>query len=167
MALSMFQASVPVLIRGLRQLNVILDKGAAHAVAYKLDELALTGARLAPDMFPLSRQVQIATDGAKGFAARVAGQDPPRYEDNERTFADLKARVDKTIAFLETFKPADIDGKEAKVITFKLGQNEVTFTGHDYLTTLLLPNFFFHVAVAYAILRMEGVALGKRDYLGF
>lgn len=166
MSISLYSASVPVLIRGLTQLNVILDKAAAHADAKKIDPSVLVSSRLFPDMLPLARQVMIATDNAKGFAARMAGQDVPRYEDTETTFPELKARVEKTIAFLKTFKAADIDGKEDKVVTFKLGPREVTFNGHEYLTGFLLPNFFFHVSIAYAILRNNGVEIGKRDYLG-
>jgi len=166
MTISLYQASVPVLVRGLTQLNVILDKGEAHAATKKIALEVLPGTRLRPDMLPLSRQVQIATDNAKGFVARMAGQEVPRYEDNEATFADLKARVEKTLAFVQGFRPEDIDGKEDKVITFKLGPTEMTFNGQQYLTGFLLPNFFFHVTMAYAILRECGVELGKRDYLG-
>ncbi|MBW3567365.1 MAG: DUF1993 domain-containing protein [Proteobacteria bacterium] len=166
MTLSLYQASVPVLVRGLTQLIVILEKGEAHAVERKIDPAVLVSARLFPDMLPLARQVMIATDNAKGFPARIAGQEVPRYEDTETTFAELKARVEKTLAFVKSFEPGDIDGKEDKVITFKLGPNEVTFNGQDYLTGFLLPNFYFHVSMTYAILRHNGVVLGKRDYLG-
>ena len=166
MTISLHSASIPVLVRGLTQLNVILSKAAAHAEARKIDPAVLVNARLFPDMLPLARQVMIATDNAKGFPARVAGVDVPRYEDTETTFAELQARVEKTIAFVQGFKPADIDGKEDKVVTFRLGPTEVTFNGHEYLTGFLLPNFFFHISMAYAILRSCGVELGKRDYLG-
>ena len=166
MTISLYQASVPVLIRGLTQLSVILEKGAAHAAAKKIDPSVLVNARLFPDMLPLARQVMIVTDNAKGFVARMAGQEPPRYEDTETTFEELAARVQKTLAFVKTFKPQDIDGQEEKVVSFKLGPREVTFNGQDYLTAYLLPNFFFHVSIAYAILRHHGVELGKRDYLG-
>lgn len=166
MTISLYQASVPLLVHGLTQLNAILDKAVAHAAEKKFDSAVLAGSRLYPNMFPLTRQVQIATDNAKGFPARIADREVPRYEDTETTFPELKARLAKTIAFLQTFSPADIDGKEDKVVTFKLGPNTVTYTGHDYLTTYLLPNFFFHVSIAYAILRHNGVELGKRDYLG-
>ena len=166
MTLSLYQASVPVLVRGLTQLIAILEKGEAHAAERKIDPAVLVTARLFPDMLPLARQVMIATDNAKGFPARIAGQEVPRYEDNETTFAELKARVEKTLAFVKGFEPKDIDGKEDKVITFKLGPNEVTFNGQEYLTGFLLPNFFFHVSMTYAILRHNGVVLGKRDYLG-
>lgn len=166
MTLSLYQASVPVLVRGLAQLIVIIEKGEAHAAERKIDPAVLVTARLFPDMLPLARQVMIATDNAKGFPARIAGQEVPRYEDNETTFAELKARVEKTLAFVKRFEPKDIDGKEDKVITFKLGPNEVTFNGEEYLTGFLLPNFFFHVSMTYAILRHNGVVLGKRDFLG-
>ncbi len=166
MTISLYQASVPMLIRGLTQLSVIIEKGAAYAEERKIDPAVLVNARLFPDMLTFARQVMIATDNAKGFAARIAGRDVPRYEDTETTFPELKARVTKTIAFLETFKPEEIDGQEGKVVTFKLGPKEVTFNGLDYLTNYLVPNFHFHTAIAYAILRHNGVALGKRDYLG-
>lgn len=166
MTISLYHASVPVLIRGLTQLNAILDKGEAHAAAKKIAPDVLPGTRLIPDMLPLSRQVQIATDTAKGFVARMGDQDVPRYEDNETTLAELKARVEKTLAFVQGFKPEDIDGKEEKVVTFRLGPNEVTFNGQQYVSGFMLPNFFFHVTMAYAILRQAGADLGKRDYLG-
>lgn len=166
MTISLYHASIPLLIRGLTQLNVILAKGAAHADAKKINPEVLVNARLFPDMLPLTRQVMIATDNAKGFPARMADREVPRYEDTETTFAELKARVEKTIAFLETFKPEDIDGKEEKVVSFKLGPTQVTFNGQQYVTGFLLPNFFFHVSMTYAILRHNGVELGKRDYLG-
>lgn len=166
MTISLYQASIPALIRGLTQLNVVLEKGAVFAESKNIDPQVLCNDRLFPDMLPLARQIHIATDNAKGFPARMAGQQPPRYEDTETTFAELIARIDRTIAFLETFKPGDIDGKEDKVVSFKLGPTEVTFNGLDYLTTFLLPNFYFHVSMTYAILRHNGVELGKRDYLG-
>ena len=166
MTISLYHASVPVLIRGLTQLNVILEKGEAFAGERKIDPAVLVNARLYPDMLPLARQVMIATDNAKGFPARMKGVEVPRYEDTETTFPELRARVEKTIAFLETFKPADIDGQEEKVVTFRLGPTEVTFNGLDYLAKYLMPNFHFHLAIAYAILRHNGVPLGKRDFLG-
>ena len=166
MTISLYQASVPTLIRGLTQLNVILAKGAAYAEARKIESRVLCDDRLFPDMLPLARQIHIATDNAKGFPARMAGQQPPRYEDTETTFEELVARVNKTIAFLETFEASDIDGREDKVVSFKLGPTEVTFNGLDYLTKFLLPNFYFHLSMVYAILRHNGVELGKRDYLG-
>lgn len=166
MHISLFQASVPVLVRGLTQLNVLLGKAAAHAAAKKIYPAVLVNARLYPDMLPLARQVMIATDNAKGFAARIADREVPRYEDTETTFEELQARVDRTLKFLATIRAEDIDGREDKVVAFRLGPAEVTFNGRDYLTQFLLPNFFFHVSIAYAILRHNGVELGKRDYLG-
>lgn len=122
--------------------------------------------RLAPDMFPLSKQVQIATDGAKGGAARLAGLEPPRYEDNERTFPELVARVHKTIDFLATLTPEQIDGSEEKTITLKFHETTKTFVGMPYLLNYVLPNLYFHTTTAYAILRHNGVEIGKQDYLG-
>lgn len=166
MTISLYQASVPALVRSLTQLNIILDKAVAYAEEKNVDPAVLVASRLYPNMMPFTKQIQIATDNAKGFVARMAGQEPPRYEDNETTFPELKARIDKTIAYVKSFKPEDIDGKEEKIVSFKLGPNEVTFNGQDYLTMYLLPNIYFHISVAYAILRHCGVELGKRDYLG-
>lgn len=166
MTISLYQASVPALVRSLTQLNIILDKAVAYAEEKNVDPAVLVASRLYPNMMPFTKQIQIATDNAKGFVARMAGQEPPRYEDNETTFPELKARIDKTIAYVKSFKPEDIDGKEEQVVSFKLGPNQVTFNGQDYLTMYLLPNIYFHISVAYAILRHCGVELGKRDYLG-
>lgn len=166
MSISMYQASVPVLVRGLEQLSNILGKAAAHAEAKKIDPSVFVNARLAPDMFALARQVQIATDGAKGCAARLAGAEVPSYADTETTFPELQARIAKTIAFVKGFPAAQIDGSENRAVTLKLGGNETKFTGTEYLLKLVLPNFFFHVTTAYDILRHHGVELGKPDYLG-
>lgn len=166
MTLSMYQASVPSFIRVLTNLAVVLDKGAAYAEARKIDPVVLINSRLFPDMFPLSRQVQIVTDNAKGGASRLAGLEPPKYEDTESTFPELKARIDKTIAFLKTFRPDQIDGSEAKTITLKLGKETMTFQGLPYLLNLVLPNIYFHTTTAYNILRHNGVDVGKKDYLG-
>jgi hypothetical protein len=160
MTLSMHQMSVPLLVRGLRNLSSILKKGAAHA-----DGEALVEARLAPDMLTLAGQIQRASDTAKGAAARLAGIDNPGMADEEKTFADLEGRIAKTIAFLESVKPAQIDGSERREIVLKAGKQEFKFTGVDYLTTFVLPNFYFHVTTAYDILRHKGVPLGKTDYL--
>jgi hypothetical protein len=162
----MYQTSVPRLANMLRNLSAILDKAQAHAEARKIDPLVLSNARLYPDMLPMKRQVQIACDTAKGVAARLAGVEPPRHEDVEETFADLKARIAKTIDFIQTFKPAQIDGSEEKAIRLKLGQREVEFKGMQYLLGHALPNFYFHVVTAYDILRHNGVEVGKRDYIG-
>lgn len=166
MTISMYQASVPVFIHMLNNLAAILEKAAAHAEAKKIDPAVLINSRLAPDMFPLSRQVQIATDGAKGCAARLAGLEPPRYEDNESTFPELIARLRKTIDYLAAFTPAQIDGSEEKTIVMKFRDSSRTFVGLPYLLHYVLPNFYFHVTTAYAILRHCGVELGKQDFLG-
>lgn len=166
MSISMYLASVPPMLRALANLRAILEKAAAHAEAKKIAPAVLVNARLYPDMFPLSRQVQIASDNAKGAASRLAGMEPPKYEDNESTFAELVARLDKTIAFLETFKPEQIDGSEDKTITLPMHDRTVTFKGMPYLLDYVLPNIYFHVTTAYAILRHNGVEIGKQDFLG-
>jgi hypothetical protein len=162
----MYQASVPVFLKMLGNLSAILDKGAAFAAAKKVDPAVLLGYRLAPDMLNLTRQVQIASDHAKRCTARLAGIEPPPYEDNETSFAELKARIDKTVAFIETVEPGRIDGSETREITLKLGGNTKVLSGQTYLLHNALPNFFFHVTTAYAILRHAGVEIGKGDYLG-
>lgn len=166
MPLSMFQASVPVFIRVMNNLKVVLDKGAAHAAANKIDPTVLLNSRLFPDMFPLVRQVKIASDNAKGGGARLAGMMPPKYEDNETTFPELNARIEKTVAFLQTLTPTQIDGSEERTINLTLGKKTLTFQGQAYLFGLVLPNLYFHVTTAYAILRHCGVPLGKEDFLG-
>ena len=166
MSMSMYELSVPVLSRALGNLRQILEKGAAHAEARKLDPAALTGFRLFPDMFPLTRQVMIATDMAKGCAARLAGVEVPKYEDNESTFAELVARVDKTIAFVQGLSRTQIDGSETRAIVLKSPRGEMNFKGYDYLMFFVLPNLHFHCTTTYNILRHNGVELGKMDYLG-
>lgn len=166
MSLSMYQAGVPVTIRYLNNLSTLIDKAKAHCEARKIDPAVLVNFRLTPDMFPFSRQVQIATDQVKGMAARLAGVDVPSYADTEATFDELKARIAKTVDFLKSFKPEQIDGSEGKEITLKAGANEFKFKGDDYLVGFVLPNFYFHVTTAYAILRHCGVEIGKRDFLG-
>ncbi len=161
MSLSMYQASIPLLVRGLENLSAVLEKGAAHP-----DAAALVEARLAPDMFTLAGQVQRASDTAKGCAARLAGIDNPSFADTETTFAELQERIARTIAFVQAVKPGQIDGTEDKTISFKAGANMMNFTGASYLLIFVMPNFFFHVTAAYAILRHKGVAVGKMDYLG-
>ena len=165
-SLSMYQASIPVVIRAFDNLIAILKKGEAFAAAKKIEPSVLINARLAPDMFPLSRQIQIATDVCKGAAARLAGTEIPSYADTESTFAELYERIQKTVAYLKTFKPAQIDGSEEKTITLKVGGQEMTMKGQQYLTGFVLPNLYFHITVAYAILRHNGVDVGKKDYLG-
>lgn len=166
MKMSMYHASLPVFVHMLKNLDAILAKGAAHAEAKGIDPQVLVMARLYPDMFPLTRQVQIATDVVKGCPARLSGREPPRFEDNESSFPELSERVKKTIAFLETFKPEQIDGTEDKQVTLKLRSGDVTLDGYKYLTGFVIPNFFFHVTTAYDILRHNGVELGKKDFTG-
>ena len=166
MSITMYLASIPPILRTLTNLRAVLEKAAAHAEARKIDPSVLINARLYPDMFPLSRQVQIATDNAKGAASRLAGREPPKYEDNESTFPELVARIDKTIALLETFKPEHIDGSEDKTITLPMHDRTLTFKGMPYLLDYVLPNIYFHVTIAYAILRHNGVEIGKKDFLG-
>jgi hypothetical protein len=166
MTLSMYQASVPVFSQMLKALSGVLDKAEAHATAKKIDPAALLNARLFPDMFALTRQVQLASDFAKGPAARLAGLTAPSFEDTESTFPELKARIEKTLAFLGTLKPEQIDGSEGREITIKLRDKLVTFAGQTYLIHFALPHFYFHVTTAYDILRHNGVEIGKRDFIG-
>jgi hypothetical protein len=166
MPLSMYQASAPRFVHMLNNLSALLDKAQAHAEARKIDPAALTEFRLYPDMFALKRQVQIACDTAKGAAARLAGVDVPKHEDTEQTFAELKARIAKTVAFIQTIQPAQVDGSEEKDITLKIGGNEMKLKGMEYLLASAYPNFYFHVTTAYNILRHTGVEVGKKDYLG-
>ena len=166
MTISMYQASVPPFIRALNNLAAILEKGAAHAQARNIDEAALLNSRLYIDMFPLTRQVQLATDTARSGAARLASVDFPAYEDKEATFKDLVQRVRNTVAYLETLKPAQIDGGEEKTITWQSRSSSKSMAGLPYLMSHLLPNVHFHVTTAYAILRHNGVELGKKDFLG-
>ena len=166
MSISMFQASAPRFANTLRNLAAILDKAAAHAEAKKIDPLALTSFRLYPDMFPLSRQVQIACDTAKVAVARLAGVEIPKHEDTEKTFEELKARIAKTLDFIATLKAAQVDGSEDKDIVLKLQGKDVPFKGMQYLLGFAWPNFYFHCTTAYAILRHNGVEIGKRDIIG-
>lgn len=166
MTISMYQASVPSLIRALTNLAAILEKGAAHAEAKNIDPAVLINSRLYPDMFPLGRQVQIASDTARRGAARLAGLEAPKMEDNETTFPQLIDRLHTTIAYLETLTPAQIDGSEERSIVLPVGKDTMTFEGLSFLLYFILPNVYFHVTTAYDILRHCGVELGKRDYLG-
>jgi hypothetical protein len=166
MALSMYQASVPVFVRMLTNLKGVLQKAAAHAQARKIDEAVLVNARLYPDMLPLSKQIQIASDFARGTAARLAGAEPPSYEDNEKTLAELMARIDRTIEFLRTKKAGEIDGSEGREIVRPVRGEPHKFSGVNYLLQYALPNFFFHATTAYAILRHNGIEVGKLDYIG-
>jgi hypothetical protein len=166
MAISMYQASVPVFIRTLGNLREVLQKGASHAEARKFDPGILVASRLYPDMFPLSRQVQIACDMVKGGAARLAGVEPPKYEDNETTLPELLARIDKTVEYLKTLKAQQIDGSEERPVTLTTQRGTLNFTGQNYLLNFVLPNLYFHATTAYALLRHNGVELGKGDFLG-
>ena len=166
MTISMYQVSIPRFIHTLGTLGAILDKAQAYQDAKKIDPAVLPSARLFPDMLPLTSQVQIACDSAKGAAARLSGVTNPAFEDNEKTLADLKARVDKTIAFLETIKAGQIDGTEDKELIVKVGGVDTKFGGMQFLLGRAIPNFYFHVTTAYNILRHNGVEVGKRDYLG-
>jgi hypothetical protein len=167
MSLTLHSASVPVFRQMLGSLAAVLEKAEAHALAHKIEPVALLGARLFPDMFPLLRQVQVATDFAKGAAARLAGAEVPRYEDNEQTFAELQQRITKTLGYIESLASQDIDAGATRAITHGAGERARHFTdGADYLVGFVLPNFYFHVTTAYAILRHNGVPIGKRDFLG-
>jgi hypothetical protein len=162
----MFTASVPVYTQFLTSLSAILKKAAAHAEAKKIDPSILINARLSPDMYALARQVQIATDHAKGSLARLAGVEVPSYPDTEATFDELEARIQKTLAYVKTFKPEQIDGTEGKEIVLTFGTQKFPFNGQTYLIQFALPNFYFHTTMAYAILRENGVDVGKRDFMG-
>lgn len=166
MPISMSSASLPVFRAMLRNLSHLLDKGLAHAQARKFDPQALCGSRLAPDMLPFTRQIQIACDQAKNGVARISGVEAPRFEDNEATFDELKARIAKTVEWLGTVPAEKLDGTEEKDITFPVGREATrTMKGEAYLKHWVMPNFYFHVTTAYAILRHNGVELGKADYL--
>jgi hypothetical protein len=166
MAISMYQASAPRFAHALQSLSAILGKAQAHCEARKIDPLVLTGSRLYPDMFALARQVQIACDSAKGAVARLAGVEIPKHEDTEKTFEELQMRIIKTLDFIATVKPGQVDGSEEKEIVLKLQGKDVPFKGMPYLLGFAWPNFYFHVTTAYAILRHNGVELGKRDFIG-
>jgi uncharacterized protein len=162
----MYQASVPVFVRALNNLAAILEKAAAYAEAKKIEPAALINFRLYPDMLPLSKQVQIATDSAKGGVARLAGSEPPKYEDNEASIPELVARLRKTVAYLESIKPEQIDGSEDKTVTWKTQTSTRTMQGMPYLLSHVAPNVYFHVTTAYGILRHCGLEIGKQDFLG-
>jgi hypothetical protein len=166
MSVNMYQVSVPAYIHTLKALAGVLDKGARHAEAKGIDPSVLLNSRLYPDMFPLVKQVQVASDNAKGGASRLAGVEPPKFEDNESTFPELKARIEKTIAYLETLKPEQFNGAEERTITLQMRAGSMTFTGMKFFLHSSLPNFFFHATTAYDILRHNGVEVGKRDFLG-
>lgn len=166
MSLSIYEVSIPVLIRGLTNLSAIIEKAATHAAAKNIDPVVLAQARLYPDMHPLTRQVQIACDTAKGAAARLAGIEVPKHEDNEVTLADLEHRIAKTLDFLKSVSVERLNGAETRAIEIVAPNRTLKFTGLSYLTNFVLPNFFFHESVTYALLRQNGVEIGKADFLG-
>jgi uncharacterized protein len=166
MPLSMYQASVPTFVQILTALSGVLDKAQACATAKKFDPAILLSARLAPSMFPMSRQVQIACDFAKGATARLAAAEVPSWPDHEKTFGELQERIKKTTDFVQSFKAAQIDGSEEREVKVSVAGQPVLFKGQPYLLQFVLPNFYFHVTTAYAILRHNGVELGKRDFVG-
>ena len=166
MPISMYQASVPAFVQQLTALGGVLDKAEAYARAKKIDPAVLLDARLFPDMFPLVRQVQIACDFAKGASARLAGLEVPVYADVEQSFVELQGRIKRTLEFIRALEPEQIDGSEGREVTIRIAGKPVTFKGQPYLVNFVLPNFYFHATTAYAILRHNGVDLGKRDFMG-
>ena len=166
MTITLYDASMPVLIRGLKAMRPFLAKAEQQAQTMKADEKVLLQSRLFPNMLPLIRQVQIACDMAKGAPARLSGQEPPSFPDTESTFAEIYARIDKTLAFAETFKPAQIADQEGRTVEIKTPNRTLSFSGSDYLFKFVLPNFYFHVTAAYALLRHNGIDIGKQDFLG-
>jgi hypothetical protein len=166
MSFSLSKASLPAFEMGLNALSGVLDKGAQYAAAKKIDPAVLVQTRLAPDMFPLARQVQIACNMAKNGSSRLAGVEPPFFEDNETTLDQLKARVAKTVTYLKTLDVTKMDASGDREITFPFGSNKAHMKGDDYLNHFILPNFYFHCTAAYAILRHCGVDVGKQDFLG-
>lgn len=166
MTFDMYTLSVPVFARGLKNLIHILDKGAAHAAAKNFDQNVLLGGRIFPDMFPLSRQVQIATDITKGCVARLAGVEIPSYSDTETSFAELIGRVERTLDFFASFKPEQFGGSAEKQIVLTLRTRTLEFPGMVYLQTFAVPNMYFHITTTYNLLRHVGVELGKQDFLG-
>ena len=166
MTITLYQAAVPPCIQTLTALKGVLTKGADHAETHKIDPGILLAARLFPNMFALTRQVQVATDIAKGGCCRLAGIMPPSFPDTETTFPELQARIDKTVDLLRDLKQSDIDGAEDREIVLKIGGQEMRFKGQNYLLQFVMPNVYFHTAAAYSILRHNGVDLSKRDFLG-
>jgi hypothetical protein len=166
MAISMYRASIPVFVQYLTSLSANLTKAGDYCAAKKVEPSVLAATRLTPDMFALARQVQIATDHAKGAAARLSGTEVPSFADTETTLDELQARIAKTLDFIQSIKPEAFDDSDDKDISLKAGPNVLNFKGEDYLTTFALPNFFFHLTMAYAILREAGVEIGKKDFIG-
>jgi hypothetical protein len=165
LAISLYDAAIPGYLRMLRNLSAMLDKAEAHAKTTGADLSTYVQARLAPDMAPFNRQIHMASDAAKGGSARLAGIEPPSFPDVEETFPDLKARIAKTIAFVESVKREQVEGDENRPIELKFPNGSMTFTARDFLFNFSLPNFHFHVVTAYDLLRAQGVPLGKMDYL--
>lgn len=166
MSMSLYEASIPTFLHTLHSLKTILEKAVSHAETRKFDPNVFASMRLYPDMLPLNRQVQIASDAAKGAAARLSGTEPPKFEDNEVTMAELVMRVTKTIDYLQSFKPEQFTGAETRVITIKTQRATLNFTAADFVRHWAVPNFYFHVTTAYALLRHGGVEIGKLDFLG-
>ena len=166
MSISMHTASVPVFVRMLNNLLTWLDKAQAHAEARKFDTANYLGLRLAPDMLPFTRQIQIASDAAKGCVARLAGVDVPKWDDTEASLDDLRARVRKTMDYVQSIPADKIDGSESREIVLQMRAGELRFSGENYLRHYALPNFYFHLTTAYALLRHAGVDIGKTDFLG-
>jgi hypothetical protein len=165
-SISMYEVLVPSATRMFQSLSAILDKAVVFAEARKIEPGVLLNSRLYVDMFPLIRQVQIATDIVKGGAARLAGQEPPSWADDEKFIDELKARIAKTVEYLQSFKPEQFEGSESRAIVLKTRNGELNFSGQDYLLAFVLPNLYFHSTTAYNILRHNGVEIGKQDYLG-
>ena len=166
MSTLLYQATVPVFQQTLGALEAIIEKTVAHAAAHKIDSAVLLGCRLRPDMLPFVRQCQIVCDNAKNMAARLAGVEPPRFEDNEASFDDIKARIRKTLDYIATVNAEDIEAGADREIVFPVGPNKMKMKGMDYIFHFALPNFYFHFTTAYGILRHNGVDIGKRDFLG-
>ena len=166
MSITMYNTSVPVFQKMLGNLSIILDKAETHATARKIDPAALLQSRLFPDMFTFTKQIQIACDFAKGATARLGGVDVPKFDDNEASFADLKSRITKTLAFIATVPSLKIEGSEGKTISVTMGGKPYTYDGLTYLNHVVMPNFYFHLTTAYALLRHNGVEIGKYDFIG-
>ncbi len=166
MSLSMYQASIPVILQMFGSISAVLDKAAAQAAERKIDPTVLVNDRLAPDMLPLSAQIQIMTDQAKGCAARLAGIDIPAFADTEKTIDELKARIAKTVDFVKSLTPDQINGAEDREVVLKIGGNDLKLKGSQYFFHFFLPNFYFHATTAYDILRHNGIQIGKRDFIG-
>jgi hypothetical protein len=165
MSLTVYQASVPGILQTLNALLGILTKAQAHCEARKIDPIVMINQRLFPDMHPFARQSQITTDQAKGLMARMTGREVPAWPDTETSFDQLKARVQKALDYIQSFKPEDLDGTETRQVTLTMGGNDMTFPGAVYAFNIVMPNFYFHATAAYSILRHSGVEIGKRDFM--